>query len=422
MMSVSTTVRAAAGFAVQRLARLARAAVISGAVLVAAAGVALDARAQGMGAQFDIGTSAVSKRSLEDYAKMLGMDDVQKEAAADLLSGYREQLRAAREARDAKLETLMEDMRDSGDWMGMQKKVTEEGMKFRDEFKKLEEGFTSDVKALLTEKQLDKWPDIERHRRRELHLRFQFYTGGAVDVVSVVNRSGTAVDSPEFRDLLSQYEVAMDNQLKSWEEEGKKIEEEMKGDTANVFAAQQKAMEDMGKVSKQIRDLNREYANRVMSMMNEEQKGKFEAAFNERAYPRVYKKVFVQDQLDAAAKLEDLDTTQKETVSMLRDQWSKESKPLNAAYAQAVVAEEDESGGMFGSMMKRFGGMNGGDDKKGGAVKEARESRKALEDRISKRLAEVLTPQQKEKLPRKKPTDMNPWADMFGTPDGGDEE
>lgn len=165
-----------------------------------------------------------------------------------------------------------------------------------------------------------------RHRtppQARLRLRFlPVYTGGAVDVVSVVNRSGTAVDSPEFRDLLSQYEVAMDNQLKSWEEEGKKME--MKGDTANVFASQQKAMEDMGKVSKQIRDLNREYGNRVMAMMNEEQKGKFEAAFN--GVPiRVYKKVFVQDQLDAAAKLK-VDTTQKETVSMLRDQWAKGSQ------------------------------------------------------------------------------------------------
>lgn len=401
-----------------------RSAAVAGAVLVASVAFTPEAHAQRMGAQMDIGTSAVSKRSLEEYAKILGLDDTQKEAATELLTAYREQLKTAREARDAKLETMMDDMRDSGDWMGMQKKMTEEGMKFRDEFKRLEDSFTSDVKALLTEKQAEKWSAVERHRRRDLHLRFQFYTGAAVDVISVANRSGTMLETPEFKDLVSQYETAMDNQLKDWEAKGKEVEDEIKKDQDNPWAAQQKAMEDMGGVSKQVRDINRDYANRAMAMMNDEQKSKFEAAFNERAYPRIYKKVFVTEQLDAAAKLEGLDTTQKEEVTRLRDQWAKESKPLNASYAQAVVAEEDEDGGMFGSMMKRFGGMGGQNgDKKESAVKSAREARKALEDRISNRLKEVLTPAQREKLPRKKPGDLNnPFGDLFGSGESDDEE
>lgn len=399
-----------------------RAALVSVALVVGIAGVAQEASAQrGMMGQFDIGTSPVSKRSLEEYAKMLGMDDTQKEAATDLLTGYREQLKTARESRDSKIESIMEEAKDSGDWMGMQKKLQGEGMKFRDEFKKLEEGFSSDVKALLTPKQMEKWGDVERHRRRDLHLRFQFYSGGAVDVVSVLSRTGTGLDTPEFKDLLSQYETAMDTQLRDWEARAKSIEDDMKKDADNGgMQGPMKAMEELGAVSKQVRDINKDFSGRVMAMLSDEQKAKFETMFNERAFPRVYKKVYVQEKLEAAAKLDGLDTQQKETVSQLQDQWTKESKPLNASWTQAIVAEEDESGGMFGSMMKRFGQQEG--DKKGANVKEAREARKALEDRISKRLDEVLSPQQKEKLPKKKPGSMDMFGDMFGAgPDDEDE-
>ncbi len=241
-----------------------------------------------------------------------------------------------------------------------------------------------------------------------------------MDVISVLTRSGTSIDTPEFKEVLSQYETAMDTQLKEWETKASAIEDDMKKNPDNAMQAQMKAMEDLGGVSKQIRDVNKDFAGRVTGMMNDEQKSKFEVAFNERAYPKVYKKVYVQEKLEAAAKLDGLDTTQKETIGSLQDQWRRESKPLNAAWTQAITAEEDESGGMFGSMMKRWGQQEG--DKKGANVKEAREARKALEDRISKRLDEVLSPQQKEKLPKKKPGNMDPWADMFGSGPEDEEE
>ncbi len=65
---------------------------------------------------------------------------------------------------------MRSDMQDDpqGGWAKMQ-----ESMKtFRDARKKLDDGFTSDVKTVLTlGKQLEAWPEVERTQRREVGLR-----------------------------------------------------------------------------------------------------------------------------------------------------------------------------------------------------------------------------------------------------------
>jgi hypothetical protein len=403
------------------VSRLIRVGLVCSAVIVAA-GVtqpAMAQRARMMGGGMEVGTNPITQRSLDAYAKLLGMDEAQKEAASDLLKGYREQHTKAKEAMEAKVQAGQETMRDTGDWQAGAKEMREAGFKYRGEVETLEKTFVTDLQTLLTTEQMGKWDGVERHRRREKHMRVHFYSGAAVDILNVADRQGIAMDTPELKELRSQYEMDLDRRLLDWEKRAKEAEDDMRKDESGMnMQAQMDAMNKMGEVSKQIRDMNRDFAGRMMATMAPEQKAKFEKAFNERAYPRIYKRVHTQEQLEAAGAFTDLDAGQKESLKSLREQWERDSAPLNKAWVDETIKTEDEGGGTMGVMMRQFS-SEGGD--KGNDLKKIRQDRKELEERVGTRLKELLNPTQRERLPSKKPSDRNPWEEMFGGADDDEE-
>jgi hypothetical protein len=64
-------------------------------------------------------------------------------------------------------------------------------------------------------------------------------------------------------------------------------------------------------------------------------------------------------------------------------------------------------------MMQRFGMGGQANDKND--LQDARKARRELDDRVQKRLLELLTESQRESLPKKKATGNNPWdmSEMF---------
>lgn len=75
----------------------------------------------------------------------------------------------------------------------------------------LESSFMGDLKAILTDTQSEQWPAVERHRRREDRPRMGFYSGAAVDLISMVEKLKADPGTPEFTALMSQYKLELNH-------------------------------------------------------------------------------------------------------------------------------------------------------------------------------------------------------------------
>lgn len=388
--------------------------------------VSSEARAQGgmmkqLSAQMSNSGSAISRRSFDEYAKLLGLTDEQKETAMTLWEGYKEAHKAATEEMQAKFEGLNEKAKDTGDWSVFQKDLPAMQKEYAEKVEKAEKSLIEDVKATLTPEQLEKWPSIERHRRRDVALRFGFYSGAALDLVRIVNRHGVNVTSDEAKEVLQQYEVELDGKLIAMEKWGDEVRDEAFKNAGNPMG-QMDMLKKAGEYSKEVRDVNRRYMTRLAATMDEETKVKFEEEFNKRAYPRIYKDSHTQEMIKAAQGFSDLDETQKEAVKTVAEQYKREAIAVNAAWAKSQDEAEEKAGGSMSLMMAQW--MGGSDDVKKAQeeLKKKREERKEIDDRFAKRLKEALGKDQTDRLPSKKPTNQDPWdMGFFVEEEGADD-
>jgi hypothetical protein len=371
--------------------------------LVAVSGFTPVAQAQpGMGrmmaAQFSNSGSAISRKSLSEYAALLGMTDDQKETATTLLEGYRDAHKA-------------------------EKDMPEIGKTFAEKVDKLEKDLVSDIQAVLTPAQMEKWSSVERHRRRDMGLRWGFYSGAAVDLIRITNRSNITMENPEAKEVLGQYETELDAKLQEfgrWSEDSR--QEAMKPENMMNPQSQMKLLEEGAKFSKDVRDINKRYVSRLRDLLDETNREKFTEEFNKRAYPRIYRDSHTEEMLVAAASFSDLDDSQKETVKTLKEQYMREASSLNANWVKAQEAAEEKAGGSMQLMMSQWMGANEDVKKAQEEIKAAREARKEVDEKFKKRLQDVLNGAQKDRLPTKKPTNQNPWDfGMFVEEEGEDE-
>ncbi|HLP83273.1 MAG TPA: hypothetical protein VK157_02900 [Phycisphaerales bacterium] len=347
------------------------------------------------------GTTLITTRSVDEYAKLLGLTAEQHETIKTLHEGYRAAWKAADEERESKQEAAQEKMQD-GDFEAMNKAIVETTDAFAEKTAKLETQFMEDIKATLTNEQAEKWPAVERHRRRDTRLRMSSYSGAGIDLIRVVDRTSTHPQTSEFSQLLSDYEMAIDRQLV---ENASRVSSLPKAEDDKVFDPrhQEEVMTVMGENGKALRDLNRDYGKRLAALMPAEMRTKFEAELAKRSFPQVYEATHIEDCIAAASGFSDLDASAKETIAQLKEQWERESQPLNKAWAEAITKAEEESGGSLQLQIRQWSGGGGNAE-----IKAARDARRELEKRLRSRLDDVLTTAQEERLPAKKKSEAGP--------------
>lgn len=183
--------------------------------LVLAMGLVLSAAAPAR-AQFDpagmMRQQLVSKRSVDGYAKLLGFDKDQSDTAMTLLDGFRAASETTIKDFRNQMQELQNKAQNSGDWQAMQKDMASMGQKIQEKMQADEKQFFDDLKAICTPDQAAKWERVERMRRREQGLRVSFVSGQAVDLIAIAQRQKID-EKGEVKDLLSEYEVAIDKPL-----------------------------------------------------------------------------------------------------------------------------------------------------------------------------------------------------------------
>lgn len=424
--------RGVSGFGARTLGRLAGAVVSSAAVIGVVAGSALpatQAHAQmrmrmGGGAGMGMGQANVSRQSLETYGRILKLDEAQKEAAKILAEGYRGTVAEMEKDLEGRMRKLQEEAQDEG-WGIFQKEMPAIMKEFGERQQAAEARFIDDIKVLLTPEQMDLFPKVERHRRREMFLRMGTVSGAGVDVWGIqdrlMNRSGSAVEMvteenrAQVAEVMERYDTDMDRLLTEMERMYKEDMRKYSEGTENMFdmGKMEARLKPYNELGVRIRDVNRDTARKIEALLTEEGREQFREQFNMRAYPRVYRKGVSQKLYDAAMKLPDLTTEQREEIKQSKAQYEREAEPINQAWAKAIDDAESKGGGTFGLMMSGFGG---GSDP---ALGDARKARRAVDKAAQERLMDLLTEDQKKQLPSEDSLREDPWQAMMG---GGEDE
>jgi hypothetical protein len=370
----------------------------------------------GAGPMGGMGGMDVTTRSIEAYGRLLGMDKDQLEAAKVLHEGYQEANRVLGEELQQKFTKAQEKMQEQ-DFQGFQQDMMAAAREGEARRRSIEQQFFADLRAMLTPEQDEKWPRVERHRRREQIMRVPVASGAGADLIAVYERAtrGTpqAEPSGEVAAMLERYEVDVDKPLaelkRFTEEEQRKMMEDGGRQMMPDFNRIQEMMKQTFERGAAVRDVNRDYARRIAPMLEGDVRTRFEEEFARRSFPRVYRPAHVMTMMRAAQGFEDLTPEQKDSLDAVLASYRRDAAGLNEAWAKAIEEQEAKSGGTMGVMMAGF--MGGGEGAQ--AVADARKARRDLDAASEARLREILSDAQEQRLPpAPPPTDA--MMEMFG--------
>jgi hypothetical protein len=340
----------------------------------------------------------ISKKSVEKYGKVLGLDADQQQAAGALHDGYASEYQTAqKEFRDAMAE-LTRSFEESQDHSVFRDKMPVARTKRQERVEKLEATFMADLQALLATEQSARWPAVERQRRRETTLRGGAISGEGVNLIDIVEGLGVPA-SGDLAQTLDQYESDLDRALVN-KQKATEGNQSFDGGRVDIEAFQAR-MAKMREVGMALRDINQRYARTIEALLPESKQFEFGTSVRKATFPRVYRPSNAARQLDAALKFDDLDASQKQSLAALKETYDREVAGVNERWAAAI--EEDEKSGQGGMMAMGDGAMMqirmGGEDDTS-PVAQASKARRELDDRTRDKLNSQLKPAQKERLPK----------------------
>ncbi len=361
----------------------------------------------------DVSWSApVTRRSIDAYAVITGMDADQKATANALREGYRAAFKTLQTDSEKAWRTLELRAQEGDPERIYREEMPKLTRDFESRMRRLESEFFSDMKLILNDRQAAQWPRVERARRRELGMRWGWLSGQTVDVTSLLISIGISLEhSPALRDEINRYELDVDKVLLGIE----RLTREQQEARVSGAVTDEKAYAAMAtrhnELARTLRDLNRASARAVTSLLPPEHAPKFEAEFRKRCFPRIYRPSYTTRVLAAAQALDDLGDDQRKGVAALRETYEREAEAANGRWAAAITTLEQEQG-------NQFWGWHGGDGDD--PIGLARKARLELDGRIRERLMAILREDQRARMPEYVPEPENDqWT---GGPDPDDEE
>jgi Spy/CpxP family protein refolding chaperone len=409
-------------FRYHRTTRLITAMVPVLAIAGAAAPLALPAAASAQAVIGGLGGGPVSagrigKSALERYAKVLHLDEAQRQAAAALHDAYAEGNRAASKDMAAKMKDLEPQLKD-GDMDAIENKIPAVMEEHGKRIGELEQTFLDDLKALLTPQQADSdWPRLERLRRREQWLRTGVLSGSNVDLTTVVDSLRLPdPDRAKLTDTLDQYEVDMDRVLQDVARAAEADQAARPAPAARrggagggapgarimTFDAEsmRKHMDKQREQSTKVKDVNQRYARLIAAALPEEFRAKLDEQYKVASFKSIYRDTSAAKKLAAAEKFDDLTPAQRDRLQSMADNYRRQARAANDRWAAAQ--EQAEAAGKYagGGIGMVFNMHEGGAGDQPDDLKDARKARRELDKQFDSDLASVLTDAQKDRLPK----------------------
>ncbi|MCA9310426.1 MAG: hypothetical protein KDA21_04420, partial [Phycisphaerales bacterium] len=335
----------------------------------------------------------VSRRELDRYWKLLGLDEMQAELADSLYEGYRTEHEIIADKAQARMQDLRAEFEETEDIKVFIEDMPKIMQTFGKESEALTSGFFTDVQSLLSEEQAAKWPAVERARRRIKLLPMGGLAGESVDLFNLADELKLGEPSMDrLRPVLSQYELELDRALLERQSSMDDHEEEAGGFRVITEEGMEKMREEMAKaheLSLRIRDLNRRYFRLFAAELSPEEIAAAEERFRNLSYPQVYRDSYSSRVFDAVNDFEDLTSSQREQIASMRDRYQRDLAIVNRRWADAIDESESDSDG--NSMMHPGGAIFFGGEDESGPLGEARSDRRQLDRKTLDNLKAILT-------------------------------
>lgn len=200
--------------------------------------------------------------------------------------------------------------------------------------KKLDAQFDNDLRLCLTKKQLEIWiTTIQSSRRRRIlpEVRQLGLIRSSTDLVAIIELIDLTPPVLDLIDpLLSEYVVALDEVLCSWENEADALQAQIMTIAYGPSGYEQKSRDRSIRLRKQIEglaanvsDLNQQYVTRIQSVLP----GQYALSFVEEVYRVEYPDLFLPSPVDLAVSAVD------ETIQISQEQ----REGINAVYEAYVL-------------------------------------------------------------------------------------
>jgi hypothetical protein len=258
-----------------------------------------------------------------------------------------------------------------------------------------EDALLADLRALLTEDQQERWPPVERMRRREGIVLTQSRSSTLwhrVDLVKIVEKAGLSEsERVAIAPVMEEYELLLDKPLAElramWGEEMRWPKERQEREA--------KALEERSRdIGSRLTPLNRRYAKQVMTLLDPVTAENLDDAVRRVAYSRIYELPRPSIALVAAVeKVDDLTEDQAAKITAIKGVYVRDSALLDKARSAALDGCEDDAARWWNDDLQRDG-MNPWLT----AWEDTEATRKALEKKTDDAVMAVLSPSQREKV------------------------
>lgn len=357
-------------------------------------------------------TPSITARHMKLFAQVLGLGEAQEKAAMELLGGYETEYLAAIKRFQEIQQAGNQEFMQSGDLQGVQRAVMDSMKKFNKRTESLEKNLIADLKTLLDEKQLERWPTLERMHRRMTTVNWGSLSGESVDLFDLVEGlrlegDGAASAAP----VLAQYELELDRELKS-----RNASIQAQVDDWLSREPMDFDMDKMRQQAKELReagvkivDLNKRYAAQIRPLLPEPAQAEFEYKVKLASFPIVYRRSHAARVLEVAQKIEGLDAGQLESLRTLQAQYERDVAPVNDRWAAAIYENQvnPADDNPFAQFMPN---RRLPED-----IKDAKEARDDIDERTIDSVKALLTEEQRKLLPKES---YRPELDFDAVPGG----
>ncbi len=340
-------------------------------------------------------------RDLVVFSEVLELDESQRLIVEALFTDHQEDFQLGLE----NMRNRFDEMRDDFTGNDVKRIMTLVFLPFqewRGEKEILRQEFMENVKVVLTEEQLERWPSLERRLLREKSLGKGRLSGERVNLLHVVR--DLHLDPPlleHLQPLLLEYELVLDQALR-------RRNELLANSQESIIRALREQDGALGvKVVGQqietriaVRDTNDRYIELITAALPETLGLQFRAMARERAYPRVFRPTIEQRIFKAAEALKELEPDVLTAVQELHQTYLGELGIINEELLRQLRKTEPQLAlDRAEAFATRLRGEATPKKKAGRSTRLDLVWRRDLGHRYTALLDDILTPEQAASLP-----------------------
>lgn len=351
----------------------------------------------------------VSEADLRTLLRVLEVGPSEREAIGTLYEGYVGGLKA----RAAEISAVLNDAVERAEVMADARLVYDVKQdSWEAEAKKMQGQFLADMQGLLTPEQMGKWPLAEREMRRLKRASAGRLPGESIDLVRILDDvDEKAMDRKDVREVMEQYAQELDGLLRSRdkliEDQGGAFQEKIKTDPKGA----ESLWNDAIRARRAIAEVNRKYAKQVTPLLSEAAGAALSKRMFDATFPKLIQPTKSEKWARDAATLSSLTKEQQAQIRDLLSNYDTQRVRLLEKIAREQEAFEVQRRPK--ELVDALAGRESPNSWNGQSelaadhpLAKLREERYELDSGVRKRIAAVLTEEQRSEVP----SEFRGWA------------